>query len=178
MKFALVRHGEADYVGLLKMGPAFYANRRDFAPLTTNGERQALKAADTLQKFGATRVIASPYTRTLQTGAIIALALRLPLSVEAGLHDWLPVRDARIAVDDEVAKTKAEEFNTYYMSGVEPAARTWETLEEVRVRADCALAAYKAETAIIVVTHEAVIRSLTNRRDVGLGSVLTDPLVL
>jgi broad specificity phosphatase PhoE len=177
MRLALVRHGEADYASISKMGPTFYGNRRDFAPLSTNGERQALEAADTLRDFRATRVIASPYTRTLHTAAIIAMALRLPLSVEAALHDWLPVRDSSFAVDDEIAKTKIEEFDAYYASGIEPPARTWETLEEIRVRVGRALDPYKAEPAIIVVTHEAVVRSLTNRRDVGLGSVHTDPVV-
>jgi hypothetical protein len=62
------------------MGPTFCGNRRDFAPLSINGERQALEAADALRDFRGTRVIASPYTRTLQTGAIIAMALRPPLS--------------------------------------------------------------------------------------------------
>lgn len=175
MKLALVRHGEADYA---KIGQTFQGNRRDFAPLSAIGERQALEAARSLSDFRATRVVTSPYTRALQTGAIIAIELHLCLSVEPAFHDWLPVRDASGVVGPEVVKMKTQEFDSYYASGVEPPFRSWETLEEIRSRVARALVIYDVEPAIIAVTHEAVIRSLTNLLNVPLGSVYTGSTVL
>ncbi len=51
-------------------------------PLTEAGRRQAEEAARRLAGRGVERLLASPYRRTLETAAIIAAKLDLPIEVE------------------------------------------------------------------------------------------------
>jgi broad specificity phosphatase PhoE len=75
----LMRHGQSQF-NLL-----FSATKRDPGiadpPLTEEGQAQAQAAAEALADAGITRIIASPYTRALQTAAPIAAALGLPVRI-------------------------------------------------------------------------------------------------
>jgi broad specificity phosphatase PhoE len=75
----LLRHGESEF------NVVFNATRRDPGitdpRLTPRGRDQALDAARSLAAERIERVIVSPYTRALQTAAIVAEELRLPISV-------------------------------------------------------------------------------------------------
>ncbi len=51
-------------------------------PLTDLGRRQAEEAARRLAGHGIDRILASPYRRTLETAAILAAELDLPIEVE------------------------------------------------------------------------------------------------
>jgi broad specificity phosphatase PhoE len=81
----LIRHGQSEF------NVVFNRERRDpgirDAPLTAHGRAQVLRAAEELaaqmqQGRNIKRLLASPYTRALQTAAIIAGALDLPLEIE------------------------------------------------------------------------------------------------
>ena len=76
----LVRHGQSEW------NAAFNRTRVDpdipDPRLTEEGHQQAALAADALAEAGIERLLVSPYTRTLQTAAIIAERLRLPMSIE------------------------------------------------------------------------------------------------
>jgi broad specificity phosphatase PhoE len=81
----LIRHGQSEF------NVVFNRERRDpgirDAPLTAHGKTQVQQAARDLaalmqQGRPIKRLLASPYTRALQTAAIIAEALDLPLEVE------------------------------------------------------------------------------------------------
>ncbi|MCP4327013.1 MAG: histidine phosphatase family protein [Alphaproteobacteria bacterium] len=76
----LVRHGESEF------NVVFSQTRIDPGipdpKLTPTGHRQARNAAAALAGYGITRVISSPYTRTLQTAVIIAEALGVALEIE------------------------------------------------------------------------------------------------
>lgn len=75
----LMRHGQSEF------NLAFTQTRRDPGihdpKLTPLGRRQALDAADALRDEGVRRIIASPYTRALQTAAPIAEALGVAVIV-------------------------------------------------------------------------------------------------
>src|SRR5271165_601193 len=75
----LLRHGQSEF------NLHFTATRRDpgivDAPLTELGHAQAAAAAQELAEAGIRRIIASPYTRALQTAAPLAQALDLPVIV-------------------------------------------------------------------------------------------------
>jgi broad specificity phosphatase PhoE len=75
----LLRHGQSEF------NLHFTATKRDpgivDAPLTDLGHAQARAAADELAAAGIRRIIASPYTRALQTAAPVALALGLPVTI-------------------------------------------------------------------------------------------------
>src|ERR1700729_2577048 len=74
----LLRHGQSEF------NLRFTATRRDpgieDARLTEYGHHQAEQAASTLAREPITRIIASPYTRALQTAE--PLARRLGLNIE------------------------------------------------------------------------------------------------
>ena len=77
----LIRHGQTEF------NRVFAATRQDPGihdpQLTDHGRRQAALVAQALRPLGLTRLIASPYTRALETAAIIAEGLDLPITVEA-----------------------------------------------------------------------------------------------
>jgi broad specificity phosphatase PhoE len=75
----LLRHGQSEF------NLHFTATRRDpgivDAPLTDLGHAQAEAAAEELAAAGISRIIASPYTRALQTAAPLARRLGLPVQI-------------------------------------------------------------------------------------------------
>jgi broad specificity phosphatase PhoE len=81
----LVRHGQSEF------NAAFTLTRVDPGipdpELTHVGRRQALAAAADLAARGVTRLIVSPYTRTLQTASIIASELGLPIGIDPRVRE-------------------------------------------------------------------------------------------
>jgi broad specificity phosphatase PhoE len=75
----LLRHGQSEF------NLHFTATRRDPGikdpKLTELGHRQAEEAAETLAAEDIRRIIASPYTRALQTAVPVARRLGLPVTV-------------------------------------------------------------------------------------------------
>ena len=55
--------------------------------LTGRGHRQAREAVAKLSQYQLSRILASPYTRTLQTAEIVAKALGLPVVVESEVRE-------------------------------------------------------------------------------------------
>jgi broad specificity phosphatase PhoE len=81
----LLRHGQSEF------NLHFTKTRRDPGipdpKLTPLGEEQAEAAAAALAGAGIARIIASPYTRALQTAAPIARALGLPVTVTPDVRE-------------------------------------------------------------------------------------------
>jgi broad specificity phosphatase PhoE len=77
----LIRHGQSEFnvvFSVTRVDPGI----RD-PLLTETGRAQARAAAETLAGEGLVRLIASPYTRALETAEIIAEILDLPIAVDA-----------------------------------------------------------------------------------------------
>ena len=55
--------------------------------LTERGHRQAREAVAKLGPYPLRRILASPYTRTLQTATIVADALGLPITIEPEIRE-------------------------------------------------------------------------------------------
>ena len=76
----LIRHAESAW------NEHFSASRIDVGlpdpPLTARGRDQARAAAEKLRGAGVTRLLTSPYRRTLQTAGIVAAALEVPISID------------------------------------------------------------------------------------------------
>ena len=70
MKIVFIRHGEPDKAEVDKRG--FIGQGRDLAPLTELGIRQAEEVSANPLLNGGQVIVASPYTRALQTAAIIS----------------------------------------------------------------------------------------------------------
>lgn len=81
----LVRHGQSEF------NVIFGATRKDPGiidpKLTEEGHRQAQAAGEQLRGQGLTRIIVSPYTRTLQTADIIARILELPVTIDSLIRE-------------------------------------------------------------------------------------------
>jgi broad specificity phosphatase PhoE len=77
----LIRHGQSEFnvvYSVTRVDPGI----RD-PLLTATGRAQARAAAEALAGEGLARLIASPYTRALETAEIIAEILDLPITVDA-----------------------------------------------------------------------------------------------
>ncbi len=85
MPMILLRHGQSEF------NLHFTATKRDpgivDAPLTELGHAQADAAAAALSDAGIRRIIASPYTRALQTAAPLARRLGLPVTITPAVRE-------------------------------------------------------------------------------------------
>jgi len=81
----LLRHGQSEF------NLHFTATRRDPGipdpRLTPLGHTQANAAAEVMRGHGIRRILASPYTRALQTAAPTARALGLPVEIHPGVRE-------------------------------------------------------------------------------------------
>ncbi len=81
----LMRHGQSEF------NLHFSATKRDPGirdpRLTPLGQAQAEKATEAMRAAKITRIMASPYTRALQTAAPSAHALGLPVQINPGVRE-------------------------------------------------------------------------------------------
>ena len=155
--FYLIRHGEADYSEMRDKG--FYGFGRAFAPLSKKGIKQAEAVAIDSKLKSAELIISSPYTRALQTAAIISRETGLKLCVEVDLHEWEPDKTNQYTTSEE-AFTLKQEFNVYRGIYPEGQQMRWETLEEVRKRMRRVADKYANYNKVIIVGHGMAFRTL------------------
>jgi broad specificity phosphatase PhoE len=165
----LVRHGEPDYSPVDSRGwPGMAA---DTAPLRPAGASQSEAVADLLSGIGATYLVSSPFTRALQSAAIIGHRLALGVRVDYDLRDWLPDSTGswRGVAGVRAAQAEFEEFNGEWPEGVR---RAWEPLSRIRERARAALGRHTASTdgPVLAITHAMVIRALTGETSTAHGA--------
>jgi len=131
--------------------------RRMSIPLTENGIQLAEKASHDSRLEGVEIIISSPYTRAMQTAAIISKNRNLDIRVEIGLHEWIP--DFSFQYSTEEDNVKAEELCTKF-KGVCPkdCEIQFENFEDVFNRAKTALLQYSNYKKILVISHSVVIR--------------------
>lgn len=160
MKVILIRHGEPDYDKCTEIG--FTGLGRDMAPLTLKGVDQATKVAQFPGLKECQKIIVSPYTRALQTAAIIAGETGLKIEVEMNLHEWIN--------DTTFSCSSSEEALSLYADfceckGVIPKGekRVWESLEEVQRRVQNVLEKYKSDSKIAIVAHGVVIERILGK---------------
>ncbi len=168
--FYLIRHGEAAWSAMRARG----ARGRDFnfVELTPAGVAQIEAVADDPRLKSAGALIASPYTRALQSAAILSRRLNLPIHVEYDLREWQYDRDPYAPfVAEEVERRRQLFFASDRFSPPNPAS-AWETAFEVRARAEAVLRKHLQRRAVLVMCHVGVIFSLTGQAPVGLGEVV------
>ena len=156
--FYLVRHGEADYSQMMESG--FFGFGRDFASLSKIGIEQVEKMAKDERLKTAQIIVSSPYTRALQTAAIISRETGLKFCVEVDLHEWIPDKTNQYKTSQE-AFSLAKEF--YENKGVYPKGQQlkWETFEEVRKRMQRVAEKYAGFGKVIFVGHSMAFEALT-----------------
>lgn len=144
-----MRHGERDYEPCHERG--FIGQGLELAPLTDNGEKQAEDAAKNPLIDGCSIILSSPYTRCMQTAAIVSRIRNIPLKVEIDLLEWIP--DLTFQNKAGEAKIYGKEFSEY--QGKYPDGETcrWETVEMMEKRLTCVLNKYMDHDKILIVTH-------------------------
>lgn len=160
-KFLLMRHGEADYMGPAKWGTRGWG--ADLAPLTERGIEEASAAVRRVREWDPSLIVASPMTRAMQTAAIVAHELRVPMRVEFDLHEWVPDRSFAWRDLEDVMRLQ-EAFVVHNGEWPDGTEQPWEPLSSVRTRAEGVLTRY-AHTAprILVVCHGVVMYALTGQ---------------
>jgi broad specificity phosphatase PhoE len=159
--FYLIRHAEPRYDEVIERG--IYGMAFNFGKLTDNGILQAHeRGKDPLLK-DAQIIVASPFTRALQTAAIIASHLGIEVVVEHDLHEWMPDINPNKEVDGEGA------FEAYMKSkGAKDSKNVfqYETFDAIKKRMELVLLKYTQYDQVIVVSHGIAISTLTHFDDV------------
>lgn len=157
----LIRHGEPRYDEVQNRG--FKGMGYELGKLTDRGIKQAeLRAKDELLK-GAEIILSSPYTRALQTAAIISRITHIPLYVENDLHEWMP--DTTFNLDFDIPKS-FEEYVKYKGIAMSDRKYPWETYEDLQKRVKNVLFQYRDYQKIIVVCHGVVMSAMTRFDDI------------
>jgi len=160
MKLVLIRHGAVDYTPVNVRG--FIGHGRDLAPLSEEGIHQAERVAHAPELAGCQLILASPYTRAMQTAAIISRGTGLDIHVEVDLHEWLPDKTYRYLNYSELDALRVGYARAH---GVCPPGTTcrWETVDEMNERLKPVLDRwfYKGFQRLAVVCHGMVISRLT-----------------
>ncbi len=168
MQLILIRHGEPDYSPCDQRG--FTGFGRDLAPLTKSGIAQAQAVSSDPVLRGAELILSSPYTRALQTAAIISKNTGIDLTVETDLHEWLPDLTYTYRYQD----LQALHDDSYACRGEYPPGQTrrWEAISAVTARIRPIFLHYEQAgyQKIIAVSHGGVIRRFTGQFDVAYCS--------
>lgn len=159
--FYFIRHGKTDYSQQnTKIYQGFGVN---LAHLSELGVSQVKKAAKDRRLKEADIIISSPYTRALQTAAILSKKLDISIIVETDLHEWLSNKHYVYESDDDSTKAYAEYKNNQgnYPDGEE---RLWESAKDIRKRVLKVLNKYRDYKRVIVVGHGTMIEAVTGKK--------------
>ena len=162
-KLILVRHGEPDYSFVTER--QFKGHGIDLAQLTQKGIEQAKTVARNNRLQGASLIVSSPYTRALQTAAIISKERSLDISIEVDIHEWLPDLTFNYMSEEEV-KDASRECSACKGNYTNDDTKKWEKLSVVASRSFKGLEKYLIYDKIIIVTHGIVIRQFKYQNDV------------
>lgn len=160
MKAILIRHGEPNYENVHKWGRVGLGF--EFGELTELGEEQAYERSKDKNLHDADLIVSSPYTRALQTAAIISKETGINLKVESELHEWFP--DIDFIYNYEVFDASSEYFS---VGGIRPknSKFRYEEYETIKKRVRKVLEKYKEYNKVIFVCHGLVMNSQTNFED-------------
>ncbi|MDT8718424.1 histidine phosphatase family protein [Clostridium sp. 19966] len=168
-QFYLVRHGQPDYSPCDERG--YIGHGRDLAPLSKEGIAQAYKAALDSRLKSADIIVSSPYTRALQTAAIISQKTNIDITVEMDLHEWMPDLTFQYGAFEEFLELYRD-FNHHkgiYPNGEE---RKWEDLNSLRNRVKKAADKYAHYNKVIMVCHGMVINALASEEEIAPGEII------
>ena len=155
MKIVFVRHGEPDYSNVTQKG--FIGHGFDLAHLTAIGKQQAHKAAENSKLDGIELIVSSPYTRALQTAAIISKYRNIDIEIELDLHEWLPDLSYTFP-EEELVIQAGKSLTSNKGSCPADSLVKYEELSSVFERANRCLSKFINYSKIAVITHGVLIR--------------------
>ena len=156
--FYFVRHGKTDYSEHnQKLYQGYGVN---LASLAEKGKKQIKQTAKDERLQDADLIISSPYTRALQSAAILSRKLNVKLEVETDLHEWLANKNYMYEEDSKAELACAEYFslNGDYPPGQD---RNWESRQLMAERVRKVLEKYSQYDKVIVVGHSMMIQAVT-----------------
>jgi broad specificity phosphatase PhoE len=155
--FYLIRHGEVDYSNNGKF--IFQGRGIHFAPLTENGIKQITNIANDERLHDVDLIVSSPYTRSLQSAAIISRILDIELLVEPILFEW--TNDISYCeLSESEADQRIKEYNDF--NGVYPTGEVlqWENNQMMKQRLSEIFIKYEHYKKVIVVCHGMLMHAL------------------
>lgn len=167
--FFLIRHGEPDWI--INEQYKLRGHGRDLVPLTRNGIQQVYETAKDQRLQQAELIVSSPYTRALQTAAILSKALQLEIEVEFDLREWQP--DLSFQYDSlEQLNELGADFDRH--NGIYPAgeSRLWESRSALKSRIDGVLNKYLNYKYVIVAGHGMAMRTQYDLDDIPHAYVI------
>lgn len=168
-EFYLIRHGKPDYSPCEER--RYIGHGMDLAPLSEKGISQALKTAADPRLKDADIIVSSPYTRALQTAAIISKKTGIDIAVEMDLHEWMPDLTFKFSNADECFEL-TDDFKLHKGIYPEGETRRWESLSSLRKRVKSVTDKYAHYDKVIMVCHEMVMRTLTTEVKIAPGDII------
>ena len=173
----LVRHGQSEF------NVVFSVTRQDPGivdpPLTEEGRRQIEAVAGELLAHDIRRLIASPYTRTLQSAEILAAALDRPVTIE-------PLVRERCWFSCDIGSPRShltERWPDFAFGDLEE--RWWPDPNETEDQLNARCQRFQDDMAgvedwrhVLVVSHWGFIRGLTGEEVPNAAVVRFDPTAI
>lgn len=169
-KFYLIRHGHTDYSGIDQRN--FVGQGRDLAALSTEGVEQIRNLRTDERLMNCEIIISSPYTRALQSAAILSKELGVDIKIEIDLHEWVP----DIVNYRHDSKSRCSELLKEYRlhNGAHPdgCRKEWETALNMKRRITSVLELYKNYTKVIVLSHGMLLGQLVDLKDIENAEII------
>jgi broad specificity phosphatase PhoE len=156
MRVVVIRHGERNDAPCIERG--FIGQGLELAPLSDIGVKQAESAAQSDLITGAQIIITSPYTRCMQTAAIISRIRNIDLAVEMDLHEWIPDLSFQNKSVDSLKHNN--DFNDNRGKYPDGETMPWESIEMMEKRLLCVLKKYADHEKIVMVTHSMLMQQI------------------
>ncbi len=166
--FYFIRHGEPDYSE--QNTKIFQGFGVHLAGLSEKGAAQIKASAQDSRLSRADIILCSPYTRAVQTAAILSKELGTDISIETDLHEWLANKNY-IYEDDETAQRAYEEYRR--QQGIHTSdTQLWEEAQSVRERVTGVLKRYASYKKVVVACHGMMIQATTGKHHPDYGEIV------
>ncbi|MGI6695303.1 MAG: histidine phosphatase family protein [Christensenellales bacterium] len=167
--FYFIRHGKTNYSERnTKIYQGFGVN---LSKLSELGVSQVKEAAKDERLKGADIILSSPYTRALQTAAILSKELGIDIVIETDLHEWLANKNY-IYENDETAENAYLEYKKRCGKYPEDEEKLWEDAESIKKRVLKVLNQYRDYKRIIVACHGMMIQATTGKEHPACAEIV------
>ena len=167
--FYLIRHGSTDYS---QRNTKFYQGFGvNLSPLSVKGTEEIRQTAKDSRLAGTSLILSSPYTRALQTAAILSKELQAEIVIETDLHEWL-ANNSYIYEPDENAENSYHEFVSMGGNYADGREKDWEDLTAMRKRVLRVLEKYSSYDKVAVACHGMIIQSVCHGYHPANGEIV------
>lgn len=167
--FYLIRHGATDYSQ--RNTKIYQGMGVNLSSLSEAGIQQIKETAKDPRLKDSAVILSSPYTRALQTAAILSKELGIEIIVETDLHEWLANKNY-IYEDDETAQKNYREYEDNQGKYPDGRERDWEDAQIIKERVQAVLKKYKHYEKVIVACHGTLIQAVTGKHHPQNGEIV------